>query len=951
MSQTESPILEQPIISEDTQSDALPGPSSSNESPATGKEVPPDTGGCQCPTHSGRNLVVCIDGTSNQFGSKNTNVIELYRLVKKPSDDDSDTDSFVQLTYYNSGIGTYAKPSWKSGHYRKQVIDHKIDLAIAWNFEKIVISAYRWLSDNYQKGDRIFLFGFSRGAYQVGLIHKGNEEQIPFAYELYAAADSSDGLSKLATSAKIKQKISRFSAWCTRKKHTAEDDREVRKTDRGPIPDVDTTPLNRAKVTSEGANRNTALPVHGADDTETATERFKKTFSRRVRVHFVGAWDTVSSVGVVRSKVLPGTADGMRHVCFFRHALALDERRVKFLPEYVYQGLSEKEKNDQDALCKHQAAQNSSHINTTSMIPESRSVHTKEVWFVGTHSDIGGGNVVNATLDRRAAALRWMMYEASREGLRLDDWILKQEAATNVRESLTGKWWLLELFPMKNLSYRTQQDTRRWPHRGAVRVIKDGQTFHQTVITSLDKAANGRNVYVPKARPMWHEEKTSYWEDLKKSENEQKQRVEPDLYDVAQNVVDMCMQKLQNVKLGDIITGKDLFSDVTKWADKVEGGHALRSRNASEALLEAAAQAQVADKLTNDHIVALVNTVLQIGVGTQRDLPLSEILSLRTRLQRHSKWADVIRMFPVKRDIFTLSGHTGGILSIAVSRDGTRIASGGVDKTVRIWDVSTGTAVGSPLDGHSDVVRSVAFSPDGTHVVSGLDDHAIRVWNLKTGTTVVGPIKGHTRGVRSVTYSPDGTRIVSGSDDGTIRIWDAKTGAAVGEPLRGHQYWVRSVAFSPDGTRIASGSDDRTVRIWDAATGTALGSPLTGHDWLVGSVAFSPDGTRVVSGSLDDTIRVWDVQTGDTVVGPITGHAGYVFSVAYSPKGSRIVSGSRDRIIRIWDAKTGKAIGKPLTGHEGPVSSVAFSPDGKRVVSGSHDRTVRIWDVEDLVVE
>jgi uncharacterized protein (DUF2235 family) len=65
----------------------------------------------------------------------------------------------TQLTYYNSGIGTYAKPSWKSYSYMKKVMSNKIDLAIAWNFEAIVLKAYRWLVENYQDGDRIFLFG------------------------------------------------------------------------------------------------------------------------------------------------------------------------------------------------------------------------------------------------------------------------------------------------------------------------------------------------------------------------------------------------------------------------------------------------------------------------------------------------------------------------------------------------------------------------------------------------------------------------------------------------------------------------------------------------------------------------------------------------------------------------------------------------------------------------
>ncbi|EMD32005.1 hypothetical protein CERSUDRAFT_162065 [Gelatoporia subvermispora B] len=757
-------------------------------------------GDCRCGKHSGRNLVVCIDGTSNQFGKKvrNTNVIELYRLVKKRPEDE-------QLTYYNSGIGTYAKPSWRSWHYMRQMIDHKIDLAIAWNFEKIVLNAYRWLSDNYSEGDHIYLFGFSRGAYQVralsamiekvGLLYRGNEEQIPFAYELYAA----DG---------------------------------------------------------RGSANTTSNTEHAGTKVKTPAQHFKNTFSRDVKVHFVGVWDTVSSVGVVRHKVLPDTANGMKHVCFFRHALALDERRVKFLPEYVNQGEGEDTGGEKDAS-------------------SAKPPHTKEVWFVGTHSDIGGGNIENEAMDRKAAPLRWMVFEAVPRGLRLH--MLNEDSKdlvvppTEVHESLTWIWWFLEVLPMKRLSYKGKDLTRRWPpHLGAVRIIKEGQGVHGSVLSAI-RSKEGPD-YIPRAAgdiegecPGGKNESKAYWRDFRDNHEKLPQNIERDLHDILDDALRKCVGRFSSIREGDQATPESLLGDIEQW--------------------------------------------------------------------------------------LVLSGHAHIVFSIAVSHDGTRIASGSVDRTVRIWDASTGTALQSPLNGHSDWVRSVAFSPDGTHVVSGSDDHTIRVWNLDTGTTVVGPIEGHTDGVFSVAYSPDGTQIVSGSHDWTIRIWDAQTGAAVGEPLRGYQGYVLSVAFSPDGTRIASGSADKTVRIWDVATGAALGSRLTGHDGWVRLVAFSPDGAHVVSGSDDRTIRVWDVQTGTTVVGPIRGHTDYVYSVAYSPDGSRIVSGSGDRTIRIWDAKTGKAIGKPLTGHEGWVSSVAFSPDGKRVVSGSDDRTVRIWDVEDLVVE
>ncbi|KAF8878890.1 WD40-repeat-containing domain protein [Gymnopilus junonius] len=772
----------------------------------------------------GRNLVVSIDGTSNQFGEKNTNVIELYNLILKDEKDN-------QLTWYNSGIGTYARPSWKSISYYKQVIYHNVDLAIAWDFEKTVLGAYRWLSDNYREGDCIFLFGFSRGAFQVrvlsamihkartvGLIYKGNELQIPFAYELYA------------------------------------------------------DPKSDIKSVTEVGD-------FGEVKTSTA-ERFKKAFSRKdVKVHFVGAWDTISSIGFARGqKLLPHTIDGMKHVCYFRHALALDERRVKFLPEYAYGGSNtaidsnERMNAKSSGEVKFPATEDDgSAINPRKAGSTKDRPQVKEVWFAGTHSDIGGGN---AAMNLSRPPLRWMASS------------------------------------------------------GQARKIHRGQKIHASLVL-----ADPGKKYTPKARPP--KDAPTLWEKLDTFSN----WLEFDIYDSIEAIVDKFIIDEENgavleplkemvasgsgrqalyIKLVTTLKDAKIKSDIkyrlllvslgimrpsipsspSQLHLKLAKSWEIRSHLETLTHSDDNHAAEIREFMTGftDHFLTLHGH--EGGVTSVAFSPDGQYIV-------SGAWDNTVRLWDAKTgeagQIFR--GHTDMVFSVAFSPDGNWVVSGSDDAKVRIWDVKTGKADGKILKGHTNGVISVGVSPDSNWVVSSSSDETVRLWNLENGEAKKMTFEGHTGFVIPVAFSPDGEHIISGSINGIIRRWNVESWKAEGEPFKGHTNMILSVAFSPDGKYVASGSADRTVRLWDIETGKEKGQPFTGHTDEVNSVAFSPNGKRLVSGSGDGTVRLWIVDTGEADGPPLEGHTYVVRSVAFSPDGKRVVSGSGDQTIRIWDVE------------------------------------------------
>jgi len=349
-----------------------------------------------------KNIVVCCDGTGNEFGEANSNVVKLYSTL---------VINREQVGYYHPGVGTMGAPTARSRMGRSW--SRIKGLAFGAGLLDNVADAYRYLMNNYADGDEIYLFGFSRGSYTArvlggvlrmfGLLCPGNEGHIPYVMRMYA-------------------------------KRRRE------------------------------ANRETASV--GVD------EQFKYIFSRDVTLHFVGVWDTVSSVGWIYDPVrLPFTGNNPI-IKTGRQAISAHERRCMYLP--MLWGAAEP---DQDM---------------------------KQVWFTGVHSDVGG-SYPETQSQLSKLSLEWMLHEAVQAGLNVNPKkalcvLGKAPSCPPLPEyvpakpdgmmhpSLKGAWWMLELLPHRYEENPGKANGVRWRiPLGAYRRIPDGAVIYEPALARINE--------------------------------------------------------------------------------------------------------------------------------------------------------------------------------------------------------------------------------------------------------------------------------------------------------------------------------------------------------------------------------------------------------------------------------------------------------------------------------
>lgn len=345
-----------------------------------------------------RNLVICCDGTSNQPAADMTNVAKLYFTLEN--------DPARQITFYHPGLGTMEPPGALTPAEKFTTVT--LGLAMGRGIEDDIRDAYVFLADYYLLGDQVFLFGFSRGAYTArgvagllrmyGLIEPGNAPLAPYAIRMMFA-------------------------------------------------------INRAQ---DRKDDETAKQVF------TLAARFRATYSRKCQPHFVGVWDTVSSVGwFAHPTRLPYTANNP-DVAISRHAVAIDEHRA-FFPSNLWRPSLEVPSGPKDL---------------------------QQVWFPGSHCDVGGGYPEGPQSAQSKYPLEWMIREARAAGLlvnqsKVDDILgissnshfQKASVQFPPHESLTGWWTLAEFIPKPYYDYATGR--RRWrPNLFRRRVMPPGALVH-----------------------------------------------------------------------------------------------------------------------------------------------------------------------------------------------------------------------------------------------------------------------------------------------------------------------------------------------------------------------------------------------------------------------------------------------------------------------------------------
>ncbi|KAF2667569.1 WD40 repeat-like protein [Microthyrium microscopicum] len=333
------------------------------------------------------------------------------------------------------------------------------------------------------------------------------------------------------------------------------------------------------------------------------------------------------------------------------------------------------------------------------------------------------------------------------------------------------------------------------------------------------------------------------------------------------------------------------------------------------------------------------------GPTVNRNLPSSALVRKDTVRQIKPEWHAPWKLMRV------ISGHLGWVRSLAVEPGNQWFASGAGDRTIKIWDLVSGT-LKLTLTGHISTVRGLAVSPRHPYLFSCGEDKMVKCWDLETNK-VIRHYHGHLSGVYTMDIHPTLDVLVTGGRDGVARVWDMRTRSNI-HVLSGHKGTVADVKCQEADPQVISASLDSTVRLWDLAAGKTMGV-LTHHKKGVRTLATHPNEFTFASGSTN-SIKQWKCPEA-AFMQNFDGHNSIVNTLSVNAE-NVMFSGGDDGSMYFWDWKTGHSfqntasMAQPgsLDAEQGIFTST-FDQTGLRLITGEADKTIKVWKPDDEATE